>query len=99
MRSSEFFFLHGGEFLRRAELHQNSGEGLREAVVDLLADARALDEHRRLLRRIGEARELHGERRLLRERDEQLAVLDVFGALRRKLRMKKPTLRAPNTSG
>ena len=45
--------------------------------MDLLPDARALDQHRRLLRLIGEAGELDGERRLLSERHEQLAALNI----------------------
>ena len=36
-------FVHG--FFGRAELHEDAGETLREAVVDFLADAVALGEH------------------------------------------------------
>ena len=77
-RQLRVLLLAGRELLHRAELHQDAGEGLRQAIVDLLPDARALDQHRRLLRLIGEAGELHGERRLLGERHQQLAVLDVI---------------------
>ena len=56
----------------RAELHENSGERLRETVVNFLPDAIALDEHRRRLAGVRETRELDGERRLLSKRDEQL---------------------------
>ena len=68
----------GGEFLHRTELQQDAGEGLRQAVVDLLADARALHEHRGLLGGIRQARQLHGERRLLHQRHQQAAVQDFF---------------------
>src|SRR6516165_4221752 len=50
----------GGEFLHRTELQQDAGEGLGEAVVDLLADAGALHEHRGVLGGVSEAGELHG---------------------------------------
>src|SRR5579885_2803229 len=79
-REARVLLLAGGEFLDRAELHQNAREGLRQPVMDLLADAGALAQNRRLLRLIGEACELHRERRLLRQRDQQLAALHVAGA-------------------
>ena len=63
----------------RAELHEDAGERLRETVVNLLADAIALDEHRRRLARMRETRELDGERRLLAERHEQLRGLRADG--------------------
>ena len=76
-RQAGVLLLAGREFLHRSELHQDSGEGLRQAVVDLLADARALHQHRGLLRLVGQAGKLHGERRLLGERHQQLAALHV----------------------
>ena len=88
----------GGELLHRAELQQDAGEGLRQAVVDLLADAGALHEHRGFLGRVGEPGELHGERRLLRERHQQLAARHLLGVAA-EAQTRKPTLRAPNTSG
>ncbi len=71
--------LAGGELLDRAQLHEDAGEGLREAVVDFLADAGALHEHRGFLGRVREPRQLHRKRRLLRERYQELAALHLRG--------------------
>jgi hypothetical protein len=69
----------GREFLHRTELQQDAGESLGEAVMDLLADARALHEHRGFLGRVGQPRELHGKCRLLRQRYQQLAARHLLG--------------------
>src|ERR1700722_19816535 len=47
--------------------------------MNFLANARALDEHRRFFRRVGEACQLHSKRRLLCERYQKLAACYVRG--------------------
>src|SRR4029079_12130071 len=62
-------------FLGGAELHEDAREALREAVVDLLADAVALGEHGGFLRRDAELLHADGERGLVREREHDLHAL------------------------
>ena len=65
--------VHG--FFRGAELHEDAGEALREAVVDFLAHAVALGEHRRGLRGHAEFLDADRQRRLVRERHRELGAL------------------------
>ncbi len=67
--------LAGRKFLRRAQLHQDAGEGLGKSVVDFLANTRAFLENGRFLGRVRKTCQLNCQRRLLRKCDEQLAVL------------------------
>src|SRR5262249_6717397 len=57
-------------------LHENSGECLRQTVMNLLSDARPLDEDGGFLRGVSQPSQLNSQRRLLREGDQQLTVLN-----------------------
>src|SRR6185437_15247892 len=67
------------ELFGRAKLHQDSGEGLRQAVMYFLADARALDQNGGFLGGVREPCELNGESCLLSKSYEQLTALHVLG--------------------
>jgi hypothetical protein len=69
--------VHG--FFRRAELHEDAGEALRQAVVDLLADAIALGQHRGILGCHAELLETDAQRHLVRDGQRQFGA---FGAER-----------------
>ena len=65
--------MHG--FFGGAELHEDAGESLREAVVDFLADAIALGEHRGILGGHAELLEADAQRDLVRDRQRELGAL------------------------
>ena len=65
--------VHG--FFGGAELHEDAGEALREAVVDFLADAIALGEHRGVLGGHAELLEADAQRDLVRDGQRELGAL------------------------
>ena len=65
--------MHG--FFGGAELHEDAGETLREAVVDFLADAVALGEHRGVLGGHAELLQADAQRDLVRDRERELGAL------------------------
>src|SRR5262249_28664087 len=62
-------------FLRRAQLHENSGKRLGKTVVNFLTDTSTFNENGCFLRGVRQACQLNCQGRLLRKRDQQLAVL------------------------
>ena len=65
--------MHG--FFGGAELHEDAGEALREAVVDFLADAIAFGEHGGVLGGHAELLEADAQRDLVRDRERELGAL------------------------